>query len=180
MKKTVIAPLTVLATAAVLTTFALGGAGKFGDVLVNADPVEHSVTFDWSQSTTVERVVDAEGDGNYAICTTTAGGNKVEVVGYYDGEAYFTFKGASFMYLRLSSTKALAEVGAYQFSTITDFAIFFSGGSVKFDAINTKIDSIESGKEYKGLSIMPSGEPAFFMKEKDSVTVASLTIWYSC
>ena len=178
MKKTIIASLAVLASAAVLTTFALGGAGKLGGVQVNADPVEHSVTFDWGESTTVEKVVDAEGDGNYAICTTTADGNKVEVVGYYDGEANFTFNGASFMYLRPSSTKALAEVGAYQFSTITGFAIFFSGGSVKFDAINTKIDSVESGKEYKGLSIKPSDEPGFFTK--DSISVASLTIWYSC
>ena len=87
-------------------------------------------------------------------------------------------EGVSFRNLRLSSTKALAEVGAYQFSTITGFAIFFSGGSVKFDAINTKIDSVESGKEYKGLSIKPSDEPGFFTK--DSISVASLTIWYSC
>ena len=181
MKKTIIASLAVLASAAVLTTFALGGAGKFGDVQVNADPVEHSVTFDWSQSTTVEEVVDVEGDGNYAICTTTAGGNKVEVVGYYSGEAYFTFKGASFMYLRPSSTKALAEVGAYQFSTITGFAIFFSGGSVKFDAINTKIDSVESGQEYKGLSIVPTGYPRFARGELEGIVyVDSLTIWYSC
>lgn len=178
MKKTVIASLAVLATAAVLTTFALGGAGKFRDVQVNADPVERSVTFDWGESTTVEKVVDVEGDGNYAICTTTAGGNKVEVVGYYDGEANFTFKGASFMYLRPSSSKALAEVGAYQFSTITGFAIFFSGGSVKFDAGHTIFNSVESGTPYKGLSIKPSDEPGFFTK--DSITVASLTIWYSC
>ena len=173
MKKTVIASLAVLASAAVLTTFALGGAGKFRDVQVNADPKEYSVTFDWSQSTTVEK----KGD-NYAICTTTAAGNKVEVVGYYDGEASFTFNGASFMYLRPSSAELLWEVGAYQFSTITGFAIFFSGGSVKFDAITTKIDSVESGKEYKGLSIKPSDEPGFFTK--DSISVASLTIWYSC
>ena len=46
MKKTVIASLAVLASAAVLTTFALGGTGKFGDVQVHADPVEYSVTFD--------------------------------------------------------------------------------------------------------------------------------------
>ena len=178
MKKTIIASLAVLASAAVLTTFALGGAGKLGGVQVNADPVEHSVTFDWGESTTVEKVVDAEGDGNYAICTTTAGGNKVEVVGWYNEEACFTFQGVSFRNLRLSSTKALAEVGAYQFSTITGFAIFFSGGSVKFDSNNTKIDSVESGKEYKGLSIKPSDEPGFFTK--DSISVASLTIWYSC
>ncbi len=181
MKKTIIiASLAVLASAAVVATFALGGAGKFGDVQVNADPVEHSVTFDYGESTTVEEVVDVEGDHNYAICTTTAGGNKVEVVGWYNEDAYFTFKGVSFRSLRLSSTKALAEVGAYQFSTITGFAIFFSGGSVRFISNETTIDSVESGTPYKELSIMPSDEPAFFMKGKDGVTVASLTIWYSC
>ena len=178
MKKTVIASLAVLARAALLATFALGGAGKFGGVRANADTVEPSVTFDWSKSTTVEEVVDVEGDHNYAICTTTAGGNKVEVVGWYNEEACFTFQGVSFRNLRLSSTKALAEVGAYQFSTITGFAIYFSGGSVKFDAGNTIIDSVESGTPYKGLSITPSNEPGFFTK--DSITVASLTIWYSC
>jgi len=178
MKKAVIASLAVLATAAVLATFALGGAGKFRDVQVNADPKEYSVTFDYGDSTTVEEVVDAEGDHNYAICTTTAAGNKVEVVGWYNEEARFTFKGVSFRNLRPSSTKALAEVGAYQFSTITGFAIFFSGGSVKFDADHTVIDSVESGKPYKELSINLSDEPGFFTN--DSITVASLTIWYSC
>lgn len=181
-KNIIIASLAVLASAAVVGTFVLGGAGKFGDVQVNADPIQgdYSVTFDWGQSTTVEEVVDIEGDHNYAICTTTAGGNKVEVVGWYNEDAYFTFKGVSFRNLRLSSTKALAEVGAYQFSTITGFAIFFSGGSVKFVSNETTIDSVESGTSYTGLSIMPSDEPAFFMKGKDSVAVASLTIWYSC
>ena len=179
-KNIIIASLAVLASAAVVGTFALGGAGKFGDVQVNADPNQgdYSVTFNWGQSTTVEEVVDIEGDHNYAICTTTAGGNKVEVVGWYNEEARFTFKGVSFRNLRLSSTKALAEVGAYQFSHITGFAIFFSGGSVKFDGNHTIINSVESGKQYKELSITPSDDSGFFTN--DSVTVASITIWYSC
>ena len=57
-------------------------------------------------------------------------------------------------------------------------AIFFSGESVKFDSNNTKIDSVVSGHEYKGLSIKPSDESGFFTK--GSVSIASLTVWYSC
>ena len=163
---------------ACVSAVAISGVNQLDTIPVKADPAEYEITFDWSESTTVEEVVDAEGDHNYAICTTTAGGNKVEVVGWYNEDAYFTFKGVSFRNLRLSSTKALAEVGAYQFSHITGFAIYFSGGSVKFDGSHTTIDSVESGKQYKELSITPSDDSGFFTK--DSVTIASITIWYSC
>ena len=160
-----------------ITALAVGGANQLDTFPVKADPTEYEITFDWSESTTVEEVVDAEDDHNYAICRTTSRGAKIEVVGWYNEEACFTFKGVSFRNLRLSSTKALAEVGAYQFSNITGFAIFFSGGSVKFDSNHTKIDSVESGKPYKELSIKPSDESGFFAK--GSVSIASLTVWYS-
>ena len=163
---------------ACVSAVAISGVNQLDTFPVKADPTEYEITFDWSESTTVEEVVDAEDDHNYAICRTTSRGAKIEVVGWYNEEGYFTFKDASFRSLRLSSTKALAEVGAYQFSNITGFAIFFSGGSVKFDSNNTKIDSVVSGHEYKGLSIKPSDESGFFTK--GSVSIASLTVWYSC
>ncbi len=185
MKKTVIASLAVLASAAVLTTFALGGAGKFGNVRANAEPKEYSVTFDGSESTTVEEV-----DGNYAIGTTTASGNKVGVMGFDNSEARITFNGVSFGDLILSHYEMLVEGDAYEFSTITGFAISFSieyAGdpepfSVTFTSMGTVIGPVESGHEYKGLSITPHGDPMFeaTVEEGDSVNVSSLTIWYSC
>ena len=179
-KALLLASMVVLTCTVGVTALAVGGVNQLDRLQVKADPIvptEYSVTLDASDTanTTVE---NPYGHGRYAICTTTAGGNKVEVVGWYNEDAYFTFKGVSFRSLRLSSTKALAEVGAYQFSTITGFAIFFSGGSVKFDSNNTKIDSVESGKPYKELSIKPSDESGFFAK--GSVSIASLTVWYSC
>ena len=180
MKKTLIASLAVLASAAVLATFALGGAGKFGDVQVNADPVEYSVTFDGSESTTIEKVGD-----HYAICTTTAAGNKVGLVGYYSGNAErnrLTFRGENFCDLDLFNLANTLAGRAYEFSAITGFAISFLGEEdvwMNLEGMDETIDRIESGKEYKGLSITPSGMPSFMLME-GGATVSSLTIWYSC
>ena len=77
MKKTIIASLAVLASAAVLATFALGGAGKFGDVQVHSDPVEYSVTFDENASC---REVAIDACTYYVFHTTTDNGNRVGVV----------------------------------------------------------------------------------------------------
>jgi len=173
MKKTaIIASLAVLASAAVLATFALGGAGKFGNVQVNADPVKYSVTFD--KDSNIEEV----DDGVYAIYETTPRGAKVGVVGFDNSEAYFTFKSASFMFIQLYGDHELKEVGAFEFSAITGFAISFSGGSVSFDGGDTRIDSVVSEQEYKGLSITPRDYPEFITTH--SITVSSLTIWYTC
>ena len=181
MKKTVIASLAVLASAAVVATFALGGAGKFGDVQVNADPVEYSVTFDGESS-----IEEHNDDGNYAICTTSAHGSKLGVVGFNKWQNKLSFCGVNFGELQLSDiSNALINNGAYEFSHITGFAISFSfssflGGSLKLVKFpqETVIDSVESGKEYTGLTINPSDNQRF--TTMDSVTVTSLTIWYSC
>ena len=186
MKKTLIASLAVLASAAVLATFALGGAGKFGDVRANADTTGYSITFD--KDSTVEAVGD-----NYAIYTTTAAGNKVGVVGFDSGDARFTFNGVSFMELWLRDSDedndgdydVLAEVGAYDFDHITGFAISFSGGSMEFvgglDDDEVWIDPVESEKEYDDLSFTPDDLAGFMTNgEGVVVTVSSLTIWYSC
>ena len=179
MKKTIIASLAVLASAAVLTTFALGGAGKLGGVQVHADPVKYSVTFD--KDSTVEAV-----GNNYAIYETTPRGAKVGVVGHNnkkDDEARFTFNGAPFFEFWLYGSETLAEVGAYQFSHITGFAISFSGGSMGFiggpDEEELIFDAVESEKEYDDLSFTPDDLAGFFTNG-DRVVVSSLTIWYSC
>ena len=179
MKKTVIAPLAVLACAAVVATFSLAGAGKLGGVQVNADPVEYSVTFDWGDSTTAEEL---SGSSNYAICTTTAAGSKVGVVGFNAGFELFYFHTKAFTELHLADfTSTLVNVGAYEFHTITGFAISFSGGTVKLNAGDTKIDSVVSEKEYKGLSIAPSDYPRFAKDGLEGIVyVESLTIWYTC
>jgi len=180
MKKTIIASLAVIASAAVLGTFALDGAGKFGGVRVNAGIKEYSVTFDGSESTTIEKVGD-----HYAICTTTAAGNKVGVVGYYSGNAKrhrLTFSGENFCDLTLFNLANTLAGRAYEFSAITGFAISFSGEEdmwMNLEGMDEQIEEIESGKEYKGLSIAPSGMPSFMLME-GGATVSSLTIWYSC
>ena len=182
-KTTLLASLAVFASAAVVAAFALGGAGKFGNVRVNADPVEYSVTFNES-NTTVEDV----GNG-YGIGTTTANGNKVGVVGHNAERADFTFKGVSFAELTLCEYELFMGGDGYSFSTITGFAISFSVEdegepvpfSLDFVSDGKNIYHIDSGKEYKGLSITADRYPMFMaMVEGGSVTVSSLTIWYSC
>ena len=183
MKKTVIASLAVLASAAVLATFALGGAGKFGGVRVNAEPKEYSVTFD--ESNTTCEVVDVYGEKFIVFTTTTDNGNKVGVVGCYNGEASFTFKGAPFMELSLWNIEDVLDGRAYEFSTITGFAISYSSEEpeepvfVNFESMGEHIYEVESGKEYKVASIDPSKVPSFRIME-GIVTISSLTIMYSC
>ena len=153
---------------------AFSGPIRFNNLQVHANPVEYSVTFD--EDSTVKAVGD-----NYAIFTTTAGGNKVGVVGYNNSDARFTFNGVSFKYLYLyDSNSLLRGAGAYEFSTITGFAISFSGGStMTFDGGSTYIDDVVSGHEYTGLSTIPDYFPSFKVMN-GSVTVSSLTIMYSC
>ena len=183
MKKSIIASLAVIAGAATLATFALGGAGKFGDVRVNADepePTEYSVTFGWEEPTTVKDV-----NSNYVFSTTTAAGNKVGVVGHNDESERFYFHKRIFTELYLYEFEsALASADAYGFGHITGFVISFKGGSVVFQSGFDEDEvffAVESGKEYEGLSITPSSDlPGFMVNGEDIVTVTSLTIWYSC
>jgi len=182
-KNIIIASLAVLASAAVLTTFALGGAGKLGGVQVHADPVEYSVTFD--ESNTSSEVVDAYGEKFIVFTTTTDNGNKVGVVGCYNDEASFTFKGAPFAELSLWNIEDVLEGRAYEFSTITGFAISYSSEepeepvAVNFESMDERIYSVKSGEEYKVPSITPFEGPSFMIME-GIVTITSLTIMYSC
>ena len=168
-KAILFASMGVLACTVGITALAIGGANDA--FTVKADPTEYSVTFD--ANSTVETV----GDGFYAIYGTTPRGAKVGVVGFDDSEAYFTFKGTSFMFLQLFGYDELKEVGAFEFSHITGFALSFSGGSVFFDGGDTRIDSVTSGVKYD-VPLTPDNYPVFITT--DSITVSSLTIWYSC
>ena len=159
-----------------ISVVTLSGINQLSSLQVKAEPTEYSVTFTES-NTTVETV-----DGNYAICTTTASGNKVGVVGYRNDYSSFTFHDVSFKDLDLYNiVGVLEEVDAYQFSTITGFAISFSGtGSMSFSGgMGMNINYLKSGEEHKGLSIAPSACPRF-TTSSGSFNVSSLTIWYSC
>ena len=180
-KALLLTSMVVLACTVGVTALAVGGANQLDAFPVKANPVEYSVTFD-AESTTVE---EPGGNGNYAICTTTARGNKLGVVGFNKWQNKLSFCGVNFGELQLSDiSNALINAGANDFDHITGFAISFSGGFlggslklVKFPE-ETVIDSVESGKEYTGLTINPSDNQRF--TTMDSVTVTSLTIWYSC
>ena len=170
-KTTIIASLAVLASAATLTAFALGGAGKFGDVRVNADPVEYSVTFDESNKTTVEAV-----GNNYAICTTTVAGNKVGMMGRGKTTGLgLTVCGVKFNALLLYGTGA----GVYDFGHITGFTAVFDGGDLTlvWEDENGMYDgNLESGKRFN-VTCTPSGNPQI---TGYGTTVTSLTVHYIC
>ena len=76
MKKPVIASLTVIGCAAVAATFALGGAGKFGDVQVKADPTGHSFTFD----VTTGSQFDNTTGGSQIVDVTTGASDSIHTV----------------------------------------------------------------------------------------------------
>ena len=178
-KALLLASMGALACTVGVTALAVGGANQLDAFAVKADPTEYSVTFDGSESTTVE---DKYGQGNCAICTTTAGGNKVGVVGFYTEGNSMSFHGTNFLELHLADfTSTLVNNDAYEFHAITGFAISFEGGSVVFNGGSTTISSVTSGAEYKGLSITPTGYPRFASGEVEgNITISSLTIWYSC
>ena len=165
-----------------ISAVAISGVNQLDRLQVKADPIEpteYSVTFNES-NTTVDDLY-----GHWVISTTTAGGNKVGVVGWYNGEAWFTFKKVSFQSLMLCYYDMLMGGDAQPFSTITGFAISFSGKEeepVPMDLVYGEmlenIIHVASGTEYKGLSITPDDQPEFM--PGDGVTVTSLTIWYSC
>ena len=176
MKKAFMLVLGGVSGCAVLAgALAFSGPIRFNDLQVHANPVEYSVTFDGSGSTTVKKV-----NNDYAIYTTTPRGAKVGVVGNGNSYQSFTFNSVSFRRLQLYDYNNLLKgAGAYQFSTITGFAISFTGGSVVFNGGSTYIDDVVSGHEYTGLSTIPDYFPEFTVTN-GSVTVTSLTISYSC
>ena len=179
----------VLVSTASVTALAIGGANQLDTFSVKAETKEYSVTF--NESNTSFEVVDVYGDEFIVFTTTTDNGNKVGMVGYSTEEASFTFKGASFMDLCLFDIEDVLEGRAYQFSTITGFAISFSSKEpedpedpeelvdMNFESMGVHMHSVKSGTEYKGLSITPSQGPSFRVMG-GSVTISSLTIWYSC
>ena len=170
-KAILFASMGVLACTVGITALAIGGANDA--FTVKADPTEYSVTFD--EDSTVKAVGD-----NYAIYTTTPRGAKVGVVGFDNRYKDFTFNSVSFRRLKLYDYSSLLKgAGAFEFSTITGFAISFSGGSVLCNGGSTYIDDVVSGYEYTELSITPDWFPEFTVTN-GSVTVSSLTIWYSC
>ena|GEM_PF-775857 len=157
MKKTVIASLAVLASAAVLTTFALGGTDKFGDVQVHADPVEPSVTFDAKSK--IEEVGD-----NSVISTTTAGGNKVGVVGIGKPDEGLSFCDVKCHALFIFDQGDLEAAGAYEFGHITGFTVDFDGSDLmlSWNDENDEMhgEHLESGTRFN-VTFTPYNTPIF-------------------
>ena len=173
-KALLLTSMVVLACTVGVTALAVGGANQLDTFAVKASPTEYSVTFTES-NTTVETV-----GGSYAICTTTASGNKVGVVGYNAGGYGLDFHGYHFELLQPQDPyHDLAGVGAEQFSHITGFVVKFTGNLKSWDEFNGDQD-VESGEEYTGLSITPSDDFYFFTYDEVEVQISSLTIWYSC
>ncbi len=157
-----------------ISVVTLSGINQLDTFPVKADPTGYSVTFD------AESTVEAVGS-NYAICETTENRNKVGVVGTNpSGDSYLDFHGTHLDELYLNNIDEALENVAFEFSHITGFAISFSSGQMKFESDKTSISSVTSGTKYD-VSLTPSERPAFARKRKDvSVTISSLTIWYSC
>ena len=171
-----------------ISVVALSGIkNHLSNLQVKAEPTGYSVTFDGSESTTVET---PPGSDDYAICTTTARGNKVGVVGsltynQWRDHLYFLDKTNNFGALELADFSCrLLNVGALDFGNITGFKISFSGGSLALKKDHEMEGTpVTSGVEYD-MSLTPDDHPAFemdeFAEEKGDIIISSLTIWYSC
>lgn len=166
-----------------VTALVVGGANHLDAFVVKANPTEYSVTF--NESNTSCTLVEIYGEEYIAFTTTTDNGNKVGVVGCHIGEESFTFNDIPFRDLWLCDYDDVLEGRAYQFSTITGFKISYLSKEpeedveMNFESMNKNIYHVESGTEYKGLSITRDHGPMFNMM-MGSVTLTSLTIWYSC
>lgn len=180
-KALLLASMGVLACTVGVTALAVGGANQLDISPAKANPTEYNVTFGWEEPTTVKDV-----NGNYAFSTTTAGGNKVGVVGHNMGEGnerfYFHKRLFTELYL-YEFQSALANADAFEFSHITGFAISFTGESEVvfnggFDEDEVFIP-VESGVKYD-VSLTSSDLAGFMTNGEDIVQVTSLTIWYSC
>ena len=193
-KALLLASMGALACTVGITALAVGGANHLDAFPVKADPTKYSVTF--NESNTSSEVVDVYGQEFIVFTTATDNGNKVGMVGCYNDEASFTFKGASFMELCLFDIEDVLVGRAYEFSTITGFAISFSVEEpepepepepdpepepviVNFESMDEHIFNVVSGKPYEVPSITPYKSPSFMIME-GNVTITSLTISYSC
>ena len=188
-KALLLASIGVLACTVGVTALVVGGANHLDAFAVKANPTEYSVTF--NESNTSSEVVDVYGQEFIVFITATDNGNKVGMVGCYNEEASFTFKGASFMELTLWNIEDVLDGRAYEFSTITGFSISYSIKEpeepepepepviVNFESMDVHISRVESGKPYEVPSITPSKGPCFMIME-GNVTITSLTIMYSC
>jgi len=172
-----------------ISAVAISGVNQLDRLQVKAEPTGYSVTFDGSESTTVETPPGSDG---YAICTTTARGNKVGVVGSLTYNPLFdrlNFNGETnnFGALELGDFSCdLLNVGALDFGNITGFKIYFEGGSLVLKKdLEMEGSPVTSGVKYD-VSLTPDDHPAFewdeFAEEEGDVTIiiTSLTIWYSC
>ena len=173
-----------------ISVVTLSGINQLSNLQVKADPTdstEYSVTFDASDTanTTVE---NPYGHGRYAICTTTARGNKLGVAGPSVDVPQFDrlhFREANFRELHLhDGSSTLINAGANDFDHITGYKITFSGGSLFFRTGygHEGGSPVTSGVKYD-VSLTPDDDrPAFAMDEhsEDIVTISSLTIWYTC
>lgn len=187
-KALLLASMGVLSCAVGVTALVVGGINQLDALAAKAGPTEYSVTFDGSESTTVE--IPPGSDYDYAICTTTARGNKVGVVGFHTyvpqlDHLYFRDNTNNFGRLELADFSCrLLNVGALDFGNITGFKIYFSGGSLVLKkGFEMEGSPVTSGVKYD-VSLTHDDEPAFerdeFAEEEGDITISSLTIWYSC
>ena len=173
-----------------VSAVAVSGVNQLDRLQVKADPIvptEYSVTLDASDTanTTVD---NPYGHGRYAICTTTARGNKLGVAGPSVDIPQLDrlhFREANFYELHLhDGSSTLINAGANDFDHITGYKITFSGGSLFFRTGygHEGGSPVTSGVKYD-VSLTPDDDrPAFAMDEhsEDIVTISSLTIWYTC
>jgi len=167
-----------------VTAVAISGVNQLDRLKVKAEPAEYSVTFDENSS-----IETPPGSDDYAICTTTARGNKVGVVGSLTyvpqlDHLYFRDKTNNFGALELGDFSCrLLNVGARDFGNITGFKIYYEGGSLVLKKdLEMEGSPVTSGVKYD-VSLTPDDHPAFERDEyaeEGDVTISSLTIWYSC
>lgn len=173
-KALLLASMGVLACTVGVTALAVGGANQLDTFAATASPTEYSVTFDANDEskTTIETI-----DDNYAICTTTAGGNKVGVVGFDNTEEMLSFRNAKCAFLFIFEPGTLEDAKAYAFGHIAGFTVDFDG-DLMFewdDEEGTHLEHPENGTRFN-VTCTPYDHPVF----EGFATITSLTVHYTC
>ena len=157
-----------------ISAVAISGVNQLDRLQVKADPIEpteYSVTFNES-NTTVDDLY-----GHWVISTTTAGGNKVGVVGIDNTAEFVSFCNIKCASLFIFDNGYLGDVKAYDFDHITGFTVVFDGDlDLEWrDESEHYHEYLESGTRFN-VTCAPYNNPVL----NGFVTIDSLTVHYTC
>ena len=174
-KALLLASMGVLACTVGVTALAVSGTGKFGNVLVHAEPdpdtkpSEYSVTFNAGNTSPV-----GVGDTYTIFPTTTERGNTVGVSGHENGVLNISFADRYLAEIHFYSDGYLPEM--FDFDHFTGVKVAFTG-DVVFGSDNGEEYSLESDVRFSR-ECVPTDSPR--ITSWGGADITSITVYYTC